>query len=76
MNEIPVRNTDSSIHGRILDALEQGGPWKQFDHIIAAAAVDALIARERKKAVEDAFALAQTMSPEAVITKMFPSILG
>lgn len=74
--DIPTRNTDPSIHGRILDALEQGGPWKQFDHIIAAAAVDALIAQERKKAVEEAFALAPTMAPEAVIAKMFPSILG
>lgn len=71
----PIANTDSSVRGRILDALAQGGPLTKFDHIVAAAAVEALIVEEKKKAVEEAFRLSRELPPEGVVAKMFPPLL-
>jgi hypothetical protein len=59
----------------ILSAIEHGRPYSIFDHIVAAAAVESLILQEQKRAVEKAFRMAQELSPEQVIAKMFPSTL-
>jgi hypothetical protein len=75
---VPTANTDSSVRGRILDALEQGRPYTKFDHIVAAAAVESLIVQEKRKAVEEAFRLLQegSLSQAEILTTMFPPLLA